>query len=213
MLIEFKYLSEKYGRPKGIIHLGAHLAEELGDYLQEKINNVVWIEANPDLFSQLNSSISNTNHKAFCELLSDIDDVEMKFNIAKNYYNGNHQSSSVLDFGTHEIDHPHIKMERSIMLKTKTVSTIFKENSLDFEDYEFVNLDLQGYELPALKGFGENINKMRYIYTEVNIGDVYKGCTKLHELDEYLSSFGFQRVEIVMTDANWGDAFYIKIHD
>lgn len=210
MLIYFNELVQKYGRPKGIIHLGAHLAEEMDSYLSFSINNVVWIEANPNLYENLLSIVNGTGHKAFCELLSDVDGNEMKFNIAKNYYNGNYQSSSVLDFGTHAIHHPHIVMEDSIILKSKTINTIFLENNLDFNEYDFLNLDLQGYELPVIKGFGDNIQKMKYIYTEVNTGEVYKNCTRIEELDEYLKSYGFERVETSMTDAEWGDAMYVK---
>lgn len=210
MLIDFNYIVNKYGRPKGIIHLGAHLAEELEAYLSDNQQNVVWVEANPFLYENLQERILDTKHIAFRELLGDKDGIEMKFNLAKNYYNGNYQSSSVLEFGTHEINHPHIKMEGSITLKSKTINSIFVENELNFENFDFVNLDLQGFELPVIKGFGENISKMKYIYSEVNTDDVYIGCTKLNELDEYLEQFGFIRVETQMTDANWGDALYIK---
>lgn len=210
MLIKFKEIVNKYGKPRGIIHLGAHLAEELEDYLEFNIQDVVWVEANPELYENLKLKISNSNHIAISELLSDEDGIDMKFNIAKNYYNGNYQSSSVLEFGTHEINHPHIKMEDSMMLKSKTINTIFIEKDLNFEDYDFVNLDLQGYELPVIKGFGDKISNMKYIYTEVNTGEVYKNCTKLDELDRYLDNYGFERVEIEMTEADWGDALYIK---
>lgn len=210
MLIPFNKLVQNYGKPKGIIHLGAHLAEEMNDYLSFDINSVIWVEANPNLYENLISTLSDTNHKAFCELLSDIDGQEMKFNIAKNHYNGNYQSSSVLEFGTHINHHPHIIMEDSMLLKSKTINTIFLENNLNFDDYNFVNLDLQGYELPVIKGFGDNISKMKYIYTEVNIGEVYKNCTRIEELDQYLKIYGFERVETSMTHAEWGDAMYVK---
>lgn len=210
MLINFDYINKKYGTPKGIIHLGAHLAEELDSYLKHNIQNVVWVEANPMLFSKLKETIKNTNHIAISELLSDKDDVEMNFNITRNDYDGNNQSSSVLEFGTHTIHHPHIKMINRIILKSKTLNTIFNEKNLNYDDYDFINLDLQGYELPVIKGISDNIKKMKYIYTEVNTNDVYKNCTKLEELDEYLLNFGFTRVEISMTDAEWGDALYIK---
>lgn len=210
MLIKFDTIVKKYGVPKGIIHLGAHLAEELEDYLQHNQRNVVWIEANPDLYTNLSERANNAGHLSFCELLSDEDGNDMSFNIAKNHYNGNYQSSSVLDFGTHAVHHPNIVMESKLILRSKKISTIFSENGLSFSDYNFVNIDLQGYELPALKGFGDAISKMDFIYSEVNTGEVYKGCTKIEELDEYLGSYGFRRVETEMTDAEWGDAFYIK---
>jgi FkbM family methyltransferase len=210
MLITFDKIVNKYGVPKGIIHLGAHLAEELVDYLRYNIQNVVWVEGNPDLFQHLEDKIKNTKHIAISQLLSDIDDNDMVFNIAKNHYNNNYQSSSVLDFGTHEIHHPHIKMERKIKLKSKRLDTIFKDYNLKVEDYDFINIDLQGYELPAIKGFGANLSKIKYIYTEINVGEVYKGCTKLNELDEYLKLYNFERVETLLTDSEWGDAFYLK---
>ena len=104
-------------------------------------------------------------------------------------------------------------MESSLILRSKRISTIFSENGISFDNYNFVNIDLQGYELPAIKGFGDAISKMDYIYTEVNTGEVYKGCTKIEELDEYLGGYGFTRVETEMTDAEWGDSFYMKNKD
>ena len=60
------------------------------------------------------------------------------------------------------------------------------------------------------KGFGEILNNIKYIYTEVNTASVYKDCALVGELDEYLSRYGFSRVETKMTPFEWGDAFYIK---
>ena len=210
MLIKFNDIVNRHGIPKGIIHLGAHLAEELEDYLEFNLKKVVWVEGNPRLYDDLKNRISGTEHVAISSLLSDIDGTPMKFNIAKNNYNGNYQSSSVLEFGSHEKNHPHIVMEDSMILETKTINTLLKENNLDINDYDFVNLDLQGYELPVIKGFGNNIEKIKYIYTEVNTGEVYKNCTKIEDLDEYLGAYGFSRIETSMTDADWGDALYIK---
>lgn len=210
MLINFNYIVNKYGTPKGIIHLGAHLAEELDDYLSFNIQNVVWVEGNPELFIDLKKKLQSTNHIAISQLLSDKDNDDVTFNIAKNYYNNNYQSSSILKFGTHETYHPHIKMEKQIPLKTKRLDTIFKDHNLNIENYDFINMDLQGYELPAIQGFGENISKVKYIYTEVNTGEVYINCTKINELDEYLNAYNFERVEIKMTESEWGDALYIK---
>ena len=48
MLINLEELISKYNlNIKGIIHCGAHHAEEFKLYKKNKINNVVWIEANP----------------------------------------------------------------------------------------------------------------------------------------------------------------------
>ena len=56
----------------------------------------------------------------------------------------------------------------------------------------------------------EYLNRVDYIYTEVNSDYVYKGCALIGELDEYLLRFGLHRVETKWTDCKWGDAFYIR---
>jgi len=78
-------------------------------------------------------------------------------------------------------------------------------------DYNFLNLDIQGVELKALKGMEEYLNKVDYIYTEVNSDYVYEKCAIIGEVDEYLLKFGLHRVETKWCgDCRWGDAFYIR---
>ena len=78
-------------------------------------------------------------------------------------------------------------------------------------NYNFLNFDIQGAELKALKGMEEYLNKVDYIYTEVNCDYVYKNCALITEIDEYLSQFRLYRVETEWCqDFKWGDAFYIR---
>ena len=74
----------------------------------------------------------------------------------------------------------------------------------------FLNFDIQGAELKALKGMEEYLPSVDYLYTEVNSDYVYKGCALIGELDEYLKPFGLRRVETKWTDCKWGDAFYMR---
>lgn len=74
-----------------------------------------------------------------------------------------------------------------------------------------MNLDIQGAELLALKGADDILNNIDYIYTEINIKEIYENCCLLHQVDDYLKSFGFIRIIINITHYGWGDAFYIKI--
>ena len=51
MLIKLDELIEKYDIAfKGIIHIGAHHAEERDDYANHGVNRVIWIEANHRVF-------------------------------------------------------------------------------------------------------------------------------------------------------------------
>jgi hypothetical protein len=78
-------------------------------------------------------------------------------------------------------------------------------------EYNFLNFDIQGAELKALKGMESYLDKVDYLYTEVNSDYVYKECALIGELDEYLLKFGLHRVETKWCgEFRWGDAFYIR---
>jgi FkbM family methyltransferase len=206
MLIDFNYIVRKYGRPKGVIHIGAHLAEERSVYIQNGLDNTIWIEANPKIFNNI-SFLNNINNSeiALNYLISDIDDKDYIFNVTNNG-----QSSSILELDKHKIHHPHIFVSEQMSIKSKRMDTIIKENFINIKDFDFINLDIQGAELLALKSFGDLLSDFRFIYTEVNLTSIYKDCVLIKELDEYLSNFGFRRVETEITEFEWGDALYIK---
>ena len=75
----------------------------------------------------------------------------------------------------------------------------------------FINLDIQGVELRALKSMEKYLENIDYIYTEVNTEEVYKNCDKMEDLTNYLSNFGFKLVDArIYKQFGWGDGFYIK---
>lgn len=206
MLINLDMICNKYGfRPKGVVHCGAHMCEEKTDYDRLGIANIIWIEGNPELFEKIKQLSSVRGDVLLNELLWENSDEELQFNITNNG-----QSSSILELGKHLQYHPEVHNIKTIKKKTKTLDDIFIINKLDITKYDFINLDLQGVELHTLKGFKNNLDNIKYIYTEVNTGEVYKKCSKMDELDSFLKQYGFERVETNMTRAEWGDAFYIK---
>ena len=91
------------------------------------------------------------------------------------------------------------------------MDTFVKENNVDMSRYNFLNIDIQGAEYLALKGFEENLKYIDYLYLEVNQKELYKNCILLPELDKYLLDKGFKRVELDMTRYGWGDGFYMRI--
>lgn len=206
MLIPFNTICKKYDlKIKGILHLGAHLLEEKADYDAKNISKVVWIEGNPAIAEQAKAKSDGIVHRVYNYLISDKDDEEVEFNIANNG-----QSSSILKLGKHSMYHPDVVYTNTITAKTKTLKTIIEDNSLDINDYNFVNIDLQGVELKALRGLDKYLHYVDYIYTEVNSGNVYEGNDLIDDIDSYLFEYGFERVETEFTGAEWGDAFYIK---
>jgi FkbM family methyltransferase len=201
MLIKFKDITEKYEIPRGIIHIGAHLREERNDYLAMGINNLLWIEGNKKVYQTASTGNFLENELFFNEVMADKDGETLEFKITNNG-----ESSSILELEKHKVYHPHIYVTETVKVKTKRFDTLVKENNVDISKYNFLNLDIQGAELLALKGFGDLLSGIDYVYTEVNETDIYKDCALIGEIDNYLSDF--ERVETFMTQFKWGDALY-----
>jgi len=202
MLIPLHQLIQKYKvNIKGILHVGAHECEEITDYeIYVPRNKILWVEA-------MSGKVEFSKNKYPNLLIENavVSDVEetVKFNVSNNG-----QSSSILEFGLHSTFHPHVYYVTSFEAQTQLLKNIICKYNID---YNFLNFDIQGAELKALKGMEEYLNKVDYIYTEVNCDYVYKGCAIVEEIDEYLKQFGLYRVETQWCqNFRWGDAFYIR---
>jgi hypothetical protein len=114
--------------------------------------------------------------------------------------NGQGSSSSLFEFdlygnGAKSLwPDQNLKMVDSIKMKTKTLDTLFAENSLDINNFDFWVLDLQGAELLALKGASKSIDKCSAILTEISTEPVYKGGVLWTELSMWLKDRGFRPV-------------------
>jgi FkbM family methyltransferase len=204
MYISIQTIKSKYQADlKGIIHLGAHLGEEAKDYAEVGCNRVIWMEGNPALIPELKSNISiYPQNVVYNVLISDKDNSKVFFNITEFS-----QSSSILELGiTTEIHNTKV-IERK-ELTARRIDTFLSETDVDTKQYNFLNIDLQGYELTAIKSMGAILDNIDWIYTEVNSRHLYKKCTLMDELDLFLLKKGFRRVELYMTDWKWGDALY-----
>jgi FkbM family methyltransferase len=201
MLISLHQLVQKYNILfKGILHVGAHECEELNDYENYlSRDKILWIEAIPNKVQLCKNKFPNINIEN--AIASDVEE-NVIFKVSNNG-----QSSSILDFGLHSFFHPHVHYVSTFQSKTILLKNILPNYNID---YNFLNLDIQGAELKALKGMENYLHNIDYLYTEVNNDYVYKNCALVQELDEYLNNFGLVRVETKWTDYKWGDAFYIK---
>jgi len=202
MLISLDLLIEKYNiKFKGILHVGAHECQELGIY--EKYidrSKILWIEALKDKVE--------TCKNVFPNILIENAVVSDKIETVTFNRSNNEQSSSFLELGLHKVFHPDVIYVDSFQTETKMLKDIICNYNIDFN---FLNLDIQGTELKALKGMEDYLKNVDYIYTEVNSDYVYKDCSLIGEIDNYLSDFGFKRVEVEwICNCHWGDAFYIR---
>jgi len=190
MLIPLHLLIEHFKlNMRGVLHIGAHECEEMAAYTHAGVEgeNIFWIEAMEDKVKLMKERNNKLN--IYQAVIDEVNNKEVIFNIADNG-----QSSSILEFGTHAKHHPHVKMINKVKLETIRLDKLIKEKKIPIEKLNFMNLDIQGKELDALKSMGDYIQYVQYIYTEVNTEKVYKDCALLPEIDEFLKEKGFTRV-------------------
>jgi FkbM family methyltransferase len=189
---------------RGAFHVGAHDCEEMAVYDQMGLSReaVVWVDAMEHKVAEARARGVTT---AYCAAVSDTDDVETNFNIANNG-----QSSSLLEFGTHAIEHPHVVFVARETVYTVTVDTFFARYNIDCAKHNFWNFDIQGAELMALRGAERSLSFADALYLEVNAAPLYQGCALVEEIDEFLAPRGFSRVITNMTEHGWGDALYVR---
>lgn len=203
MFISLSETITQYKFPiKGVLHLGAHIAEEAEEYVKVGAGEVWWVEANPALIHQLRLNVQPFGHHVIEALIWDVDDVDLDLNVTNNV-----MSSSVLPLGTHLKVAPMVQYVDKIACTTTTVDSLAARHGIRAN---YLEMDLQGAELHALQGAEQFLNQVLFIGTEINFDELYVGCVRAHELDAWLEARGFERVKTVMAenDVGWGDCLY-----
>jgi len=170
-------------------------------YIEKKIPYIHLFEPQSEIFKELINKFKKYENCSFYNFALGNNDSLVNIYLEKT----RKESSSILKPANHLLLHPDIVFEGTEEIQIK------KYDSLKIKDVNFLNIDIQGYELEALKGCKYSLNHIDYIYTEINNEEVYENCAHIKDLDLFLDSYGFIRVETVWWEnLAWGDAFYIK---
>jgi FkbM family methyltransferase len=126
---------------------------------------------------------------AVCEKDEDI--TFYPFDISQ-YNNIGCSSLLKIDFSQRTSDDPDYNRpnpQKEITVKGTRLDTFMNEKGI--EEVDMLCIDLQGYELNALKGMGEKLKLVKYIITECSIKNTYSGGTNFEELNLFLNEMGF----------------------
>lgn len=207
-------LAKKYDlHIRGVIHVGAHLAEEADLYDRLSIPRVTWIEANPEVIPQIQEVLNRYKRQYIQQaLVLGAKAYRVPFHVTN--YNG--MSSSVYNWGTHTNFSPDTVVEKTIELDAVTLDSLFVSTLRTFpprnphRPFNLLNIDVEGAGLGVLQGGTGILEHIDYLYIEVQTDNVYDGAPLLPEYDAFLDR-DFQRVELGMVEGQgWGDAFYLR---
>jgi len=228
MMIGFKEMIEKYGLDiKGVIHVGAHEGGETLHYVNQRIKNVVMIEANPHRYEHLVESLNTGRYCVWCtplqykyfndeeaEILkgykshnyaiTDKEDGTITFNLS-NYDGGTDSVFKINEWGRDSSWVPYEHVD-SVDVPTTTLDKLIQNTA----DYNFLNIDVEGAELLVLKGAHKLLDGIDYIMLESQDKIRFEGSCTREELVHLLKEYNFELVEYFDTGKQWGDCLFKK---
>jgi FkbM family methyltransferase len=188
---------------KGIIHIGAHHGQEVEDYINSGIQDIIMFEPLSYNFEVLEKNLRDANANISAHQVALGNEEKM----VSMYLSDNEQmSSSILKPKKHLQNHPTVHFNGVEEVEMKRLDSFSEETS----NFNFINMDVQGYELEVLKGGAETLNHVDYVYCEVNRDEVYENNAYIEELDDYLANYNMERVETDWSGGIWGDALYVR---
>lgn len=202
MILDLTKLKNTYSLDiSGVIHVGAHFGEEHATYKSLGIDDIVYFEPVKKTFDILKQRVTDAelynialgNDNKFIEMYIEEEDA--------------YGCSSILQPSTNY---------SSVKFSGKESVEMKKLDDYNFNKFNFLNIDVQGYELEVLKGSRESLKHIDYILCEVNrnipekIMD-YIGASPIDEIINLLDTYGFVLMEVDWAGGSWGDAFFYKI--
>ena len=202
MLLDLISLVKKYDmKINGVIQIGAHYGQEDSTYKILGIKNKMFFEPLKRNFEILKQNVSKDSILINKALGNETKNIKMFVETANRS-----QSSSILKPKLHLTQYPRIQFNE----EEEVEMTRLDEIQVDTSKYNFIIIDVQGYELEVFKGSEKTLENIDYIMSEINRDELYENCAKIDELIEFLSPYGFKLVEQNWVGVTWGDGLFIK---
>jgi len=99
-------------------------------------------------------------------------------------------ASSLLELSEDCKEKYHLSVTGKVEITVKKLDDFIAVNNLNMPDV--IKLDIQGFELEALKGASETLKKTKYVLTEVSFTEFYKGQAYFSDIVCYLNTYGFE---------------------
>lgn len=204
MLIDFNRAVKEYGiKATGVIQVGAHWAEEHEMFLEHGATKFIYIEPCYKAFDVLVDRFKGNPQVMMFQFAAGASTFSTRM-YTETVNNG--QSNSLLKPKDHLVQHPNIEFngyEDIVVMPLDSIDALTV-------GCNFLVMDCQGYELEVLKGAENILKDMEWVYTEVNRKEVYEGCARVEEIDQFLWERGFEALEEKWA-GGWGDKLFRRI--
>tara|TARA_B110001450_G_scaffold208394_1_gene199062 strand:+ start:1040 stop:1768 length:729 start_codon:yes stop_codon:yes gene_type:complete len=188
-----------------IIDVGAHKGETILSFLKNlKVQNIYSFEASNKTYKSLeinvekikkkydrtnieifNTGIGNSNEKKIFNELPDSN--SSTFNLIDQNSSYFIRKNKILSFFFKK----KFSINKNLISQIKLSQFIEKKK---IKKISILKIDTEGYELDVIKGLGQNIQLVEFIYFEHHYDNMIKKNYKFSEIHDFLLTNGFQRV-------------------
>lgn len=206
MLLNFSDLITRHSlNITGIIQVGCHHCQEVPTYHAHGIRKLVLIEPCAAAFKIAHHKYGSDPYITLLNFAcgSYTGEASMFVETANQG-----QSNSLLKPKNHMKQYPDIKFRDTEMVQVRPLDALPIPAGCNM-----LNIDTQCSEMQVLTGAKRTLDTIDYIMSEVNApgAELYEGCTDINEMDAFLSTWDFVRVEEPKwINGTWSDSFWIK---
>ena len=165
---------------------GATISRLLSQYRSPIIHA---FEPIPELVELLNQKFSGLNNVVIHGAALGSESRKVSFNVVNNLVSSSVLNPSALNRGLHGE-----KMDVREIVEVPQVRLV--DELKDINQMDLLKLDLQGYELEALKGCGSMLERIKIISTEIEFVTLYDGQPLFGDIDVFLRARGFKLLNL-----------------
>ncbi len=175
--------------PRGVLHVGAHYGLELENYLAAGCRRVVFFEASPLVLGQLHAHVKFWQD--WLRILDRSDRMRVEV-VEKAVSDGRreahfHVAELEMLSSLHQPEADWIQVQDQITVACDTLDALVSEP----QDFNILNLDVQGHELEVLSGAARTLPFLDAILIELNLVQRYHGGAGAAAVDEWLTEAGW----------------------
>lgn len=173
-----------------IVDGGANNGSTISGLLCQYCSPVIHaFEPIPELVDLLKQKFSGLNNIVIHGTAIGAEAKKVNFNVVSNLVSSSVMNPSALNKLLHG--------EKMIVRQVVEVQQVRLDDELkDIKQIDLLKLDLQGYELEALKGCGSMLKRIKIISTEIEFVSLYDGQPLFGDIDVFLRAHGFRLLNL-----------------
>ena len=184
----------------GILHGGAHLAEEADDYAAAGVTHVTWFEPQREACAAM--ARAARPGATYVNVALGVRREQRALYLATNG-----QSASLLPPKMAPTRYPGVRFEGVEVVAVERLDDI----ALVRSDYQMLVLDVQGGELDALVGATGTLRSLRYVQCEITTEELYEGGATFGALHRFKGVQGFDlSAHFFWPGYNEGEALWVR---